>query len=180
MRAIRIFQLLAMTLVLPLAAGAAEKEKSWTGMLSAVRGTRSVTVMDALQTKTFNIGRDCIVTVNSKAAALNDLRPGVQVVIRYQHADGALVADSIAEKVLRCTGSVRSIDSQGRVATLEPKSVVGLVAPGRIFRFDRNCEVTHRNGQSGTLEEVKPGDKITILYTLSNGAPMAYRVEDPG
>ncbi len=180
MNTIKAIHLLVLGVTLPLVAGAAEKGTSWAGTLTSVREAKTITVSDALQTRTFELSPDCaIITGDNKAGTLNDLQPGEQVVIRYQRENGELVADSISEKVLRYTGSVRSIDSKDGLVTVETKSVWGLIGTARTFRLDESCEVTLHGGKSGTLVNVKPGDTVTILYELQNGAPVAYRVEDP-
>ena len=179
MIAIKILPILIVAAVLPLAAGATPKEKSWTGTLT-VRGTNTITVADALETRTFGVGTNCaIVTGNNKSGTLSELRPGEQVVIRYRHVQGELVAERITEKVQRCTGTVDGIvpTTEG-ASTLELKPVLGLSGTARAFRLDSTCAVVLRNGQSGTLENVKPGDEVTILYIPSDGGAIGCQVED--
>lgn len=176
MRPTRALQILAITALLPIVTAASQQSKTWTGTVTAMNGAKSITVSDALHSKTFGISDNCtVLTANNKVGALSDLRPGEQVIISYQRANGTLVAENISEKVLRCTGSVRSIDAQERVATVVGRSVFGIA---QTFRFASDCAVTLRNGEIGTLEEVKPGAKVTISYTLPNGTPVACGVEE--
>ncbi len=182
MSAIRTFQVLVLSAALPMAAGATQKEKSWTGTLTALRDGKTITVSDALQSKTFDISPTCLIQTANKtgmlsSATLSELQPGEQLVVSYQRINGALVANSIADKLLKCTGTVGSIESQDGATTLELKSVLGLGA-ARAFRCDNSCEMLLRNGQVGKLEDLKPGDKVTLLYKLSNGVLIACRVQD--
>ena len=48
--------------------------------------------------------------------------------------------------------------------------------PRKGFRFASNCTVTLSDRSSGSLNDVKPGDRITIIYGCPSGFPMAYRI----
>jgi hypothetical protein len=180
MRAIKLVQIVAIVTVLPVSALASHEEKSWTGTLTAVKpGGKVITATDSLHMRTFDLGSHCAVsTMDNQAAALSDLRPGEQVVIRYQSVHGALVANSITEKALRCTGSIQTVDSREGVITVSEGSLFALAGVPKAFRFASNCEVTLRDGRSGSFQDLKPGDRVTIIYELPNGAPIAYRIED--
>ena len=180
MKPIKILQIVIVAAALPMAAGATPKEKSWTGTLTAVRGTNTITVADAVETRTFGISTNCaIVTGNNKSGTLSELQPGEHVIIQYRRVQGELVAERITEKVQRCTGTVDGIVPTTEGASmLELKSVLGLSGTARAFRLDSNCEVVLRNGESGTLENVKPGDEVTILYIPSDGGAIGCQVED--
>ncbi len=179
MNANKTFHVFLISALLPFAASATQ----WTGTLTAVhdKGAKTITVADELQTRTFNISTNCaFLIMNGKPGALSDLRPGEKVIINYQSVNGELLADRISEKLLECSGTVTGVVPMKGGATLELKSVLGLSGTARSFRMEGNCEVLLSDGRSGKFEDVKAGDRVSILYKPTNGGAIACRVEVSG
>jgi Cu/Ag efflux protein CusF len=178
-------------------------EKSWTGTLTAV-DPQYKTVAGRNWwwfTKTFNVGDNCAISaVDKQEAALGDLRPGEKVKIRYQDVDGVLVSDNIAELALRYGGTVQAFDRKAGTLTVEQDAIILLPysatdrTPGTLtmdyepvhrtvpfhkkFGIADDCKVILNNGNIGTIADLKPGDKVTVIYELPGGSPVAYRVRE--
>jgi Cu/Ag efflux protein CusF len=151
----------------------AVKDRSFDGTISAVDATeRTLTVKEFLLVKTFHLGKDCALGVgNKKRATLADLKPGMEVEVNYKESGGVLVANRIAQKEMRFAGSIKQI---------APKEHKLAVERGRFtkpFEIGGDCQITVGNNKSGTLAELKVGDKITVIYVSENDALVALRIE---
>ena len=147
-------------------------EKTWTGTLSAVSAeAHSVAGKGFLSTKVFNVGDHCAVSALDKnQASLADLHPGDRVEIRYRNEQGVLVAYGIAVKPLSYRGLVRAVDKNARVVTMQG-------AAQKKFQVATDCKVTLWNGNKGTLDDLKPGDELTVTYQSPGGLPVACRIQ---
>ncbi len=154
--------------------------KTWRGTMTAL-DTRdnSITVKHAWRTRTFHLGEHCVIAaVDKKEATLGDLSPGEKVMIYYQNAEGVLVASRIQERALRYNGTVQAVDQKaGTVTMAEPALYRPLHAPKK-FRIASDCKVTLWDGREGRVTEVQPGDRISVIYELPGGSPVAYRIRD--
>jgi len=152
-------------------------EKTWTGTLTAVSDQDKIlSAKGWLLSKTFNIGQNCTVsTINKSQAALSDLQPGEKVEVRFRSAGGVLVADRITEQPLRYSGTVQAVDPKAETLTLEQG--VRKTGPFRQpLRIANDCKVVLSNGKDGTINDVKPGDQVTIIYQLPGGSPLAHHI----
>ncbi len=155
-------------------------EQEWNGTISAVnRQAHTVTAKNLLETRIFNLGDKCAIrAVDKRDARLGDLPAGAKVTIRYQELGGVLVADSIAEKPLSYTGTVRSVDREHGVVTMAEAPRYRPFKEAKSFRLASDCKVLLSSGGSGTLADVQPGDKISLVYELPGGEPAAYRIRN--
>lgn len=184
MNTIRRLGLLALVITLPLGVQASGQPaemhdgKTWRGTITAVDASgHTLSVKRALLTKKFNLGEHCAITaVNKQTAALTDLRPGEKVIVRYQDAEGVLVANRIAERALHYHGTVNGIDQNTRTVTMEQAPLYKPFRAPRKFRLANDCKVTLWNGREGTLADMHPGDRISITYELPDRSPVAYRI----
>lgn len=46
------------------------------------------------------------------------------------------------------------------------------------FHIANDCKVMLPNGHDGTLTDVQPGDRISVIYELPDGAAVAFRIRD--
>src|SRR6266436_2684950 len=147
--------------------------KTWTGTLSAVSSEgHSVAGKHMLSTKVFNVGDHCTVLgIDKNQASLADLNPGDRVEVTYRNEQGVLVAYSISVKPLSYQGLIRSIDKNARVVTMQ-KGVAQ-----KKFQVASDCKVTLWNGSKGTLDDLKPGDSLTLSYQTPGGVPLASRIQ---
>ena len=177
---------LALMIALPLSVRAGQQpgrtanEKTWYGTVTAVN-TRdhTLTVKRVWFTRTFNIGEHCaIAAIDKKEAALSDFSPGEKVRVHYQNAEGVLVADRITERALRYEGTVQAVDQEARTVTMEQAPLYRPFHAPAMFRIGSDCRVRLWNGREGTVAEVRPGDRILVIYELPGGSPVAYRIRD--
>jgi hypothetical protein len=160
--------------------GARKNEQNWGGTLTAVNAQdNTVTGQHWWSTETFHAGKNCaIVAVDKKEAALSDLRPGEKVKIRYQDVEGVRVADRIVERALHDGGTVQAVDAKaGTVTMQEPPLYKPFRAP-ETLRIADDCKVVLANGDEGTLADVRPGDRVTVIYELPGDSRVAYRIRD--
>ncbi len=172
--------------VLPLSLNAGEQPAAknngdtWSGTLTAVNAqNNTITGKHLGFSKTFNLGQQCAISaVDKKEASLNDLRPGEKVQVHYQAVDGVLVTDCIAERALHYSGTVHRVDQGARTVTLEQAALYQPFRSPRSFRLAEDCKVSLANGRNGTMADLHPGDRISIVYELPDRSPVAYRISN--
>lgn len=149
-------------------------EKTWRGTLTEVNPQNHTIKCERwMVTEAFRVGDHCVVSaVDKRDAALSDLHPGEKVEIQYQNAEGVRVAERIAERELCYVGRVRYVDRKDRIVTIENKAF------HKTFSFAGDCEVVRSDGKRGTIDDVRPGFKVTVTYETPGGAPIAYRVRE--
>jgi hypothetical protein len=155
-------------------------EKTWKGTLSAVN-TQNNTVKAKHWgfTETFHLGDKCpVVAVDKKEAPLSDLRPGEKVMISYQELEGVRVANRIVERALHYSGRVHAVDSNAGTVTMAEAPLYKPFRSPETFRVAKDCKFTLATSSSGELADVRPGDRITIVYELPGDTPVAYRISD--
>jgi hypothetical protein len=155
------------------------QEHTWKGTLLAVN-TQDKTVKgkSLFFSKTFHVGQSCAITVRDKdGAALAELGPGLKVKVRYQEANGVLVADGIVEEPLHYFGTVHAVDAKAGTVTMAEAPLRKPFRAPRTFGVPGDCRVIRRDGGRGTLADLKPGDLVAVTYDLQAGSPVAYRVE---
>jgi hypothetical protein len=155
-------------------------EKAWTGTLVAVNTRQNtVTGKHLLITSTFNLGNNCaILGIDKKEVKLSDLLPGEKIVVRYQNAQGVLVADGITEKALHYRGTVHAVDAKTGTVVMDESALVQPFHAPRSFHLAGDCAVMLRDGSKGALSDVRPGDRIAVIYELPNGSAVAYRINE--
>ncbi len=186
MNSITRYGALALMIALPLGVRAGQQpggttnEKTWFGTVGAVNTQdNTLTVKRGWFTKTFSIGEHCAVAaIDKKEAALSDLSPGERVLVRYQNAEGVLVADRIVERALRYEGTVQAMDQKAATVTMEQAPLYRPFHAPAMFRIASDCGVRLWDGREGTVAEVRPGDRILVIYQLPGGSPVAYRIRD--
>src|SRR5258708_2589598 len=147
--------------------------KTWTGTLSAVSPEgHSVVGKHVLSTRVFNIGDHCAISALDKnQASMADLHPGDHVEITFRNEQGVLVAYGIAVKPLSYHGLIHNMDKNARVVTMQK----GIAQ--KKFQVATDCKVVLWNGNSGTLDDLKPGDELTLAYQSPGGLPVVCRIQ---
>jgi len=145
-------------------------EQSYTGIVKSVDPqARQLQVKESWYTpeKRFDLSAKCAFALEVKSpGSINDLRPGEKVTVNYQTANGVLIADRVTEQPMRYTGTVKSIDPNTHMLTLE----------GKEFRLPDNCTVALRGNQSGTLASIQPGNYVTVTYDTPNDTATAREI----
>jgi Cu/Ag efflux protein CusF len=155
------------------AATETKHEKSYTGTVMAVNPQDHVLNVQGplLMSKGFNLGSACGYTLlDNSAGTLNDLHPGQKVRVRYQNADGVLVADRVEQQPMSYQGTVKAIDPAAHTLT------VHLRAMNKTFQLADDCRVVLRNNKSGTLADVQAGNRVTVIYEIPEGKATARQI----
>lgn len=153
-------------------ATAAKPDKTCTGTVASVHpDQRTLEVKGFLFSKTFNIGNSCTFALLDKPdGSISDMRPGEKVVVSYQSPNGVLVADSIRQKPMDDTGTVKAIDPAKHTITMHS----GIM--DKTFRVPDDCVVVLHNDKSGTVADVQPGDHVIITYETPDGKLTARQI----
>ena len=153
-------------------ATAAQPEKNYTGTIVSVDPQEhTLKAKWFLFTKKFNLGDDCVYTLLDKnPATAGDLRPGEKIAVNYQDANGVLIADRVEQLPMRYDGMVESIDTNANTLTLH------LSAMDKTFQIANDCGVTLRDDKSGTLDDIKVGDHVTVTYETPNDKLVARQI----
>ncbi len=159
----------------PAAPAAHPKLCKASGEVSAVNPAgHSVTLARFLSHRTFNLANDCAITVgNDHSAALADLKPGMEVRVHYQNADGVYVATKIAEVEKTMAGQIKSLDLKADTLTLK-------AGPFRHhFMLAKDCEFVGLRGAKETASALEVGERATIHFAKVNGKLVAERIVMP-
>ena len=152
---------------------AVQKEKTCKGIVASVdQKERTVSVKNFWGTKIFNVGDTCTVSLQDQpTAALADVRPGQAVEIGYDNAHGVLVADRIAQHNLVFTGYIFAIDSAKRTLAIKHGTFT------RDFALADDCTVVIKGDNTKTLDDLKVGHTVNVVYESVNGSLQARRIE---
>ncbi|MDB6065617.1 MAG: hypothetical protein JWR26_1825 [Pedosphaera sp.] len=150
----------------------AAKEKTCSGTITAVSASEKIVkVQSFLFNKTFVVGDNCSMTgADARQATLADLRAGQKVEIRYKDA-GVLIANRISQEKLSLSGEVQMIDREAHVLRVRDSS------GAKTMRIVDNCPVLLIGDNRGTLEDVKLGNRVTVVYESPGGQFVARRIE---
>jgi Cu/Ag efflux protein CusF len=153
-------------------ATAARPEKSYTGTVVSVDPqAHTLDAKGFLLSKKFNLGTDCAYALpDNKTGAISDVRPGEKVDIRYQDANGVLVADRVEQQPMRYEGMVKSIDPAAHTLTLR---IHGM---DKKFQIANDCNVMLRDDKSGALGDIQTGNHVTVTYETPDGTLTAREI----
>jgi Cu/Ag efflux protein CusF len=151
---------------------AAKPEKNYMGTVVSVDPKElTLTAKGFMLTKRFNLGAACsYITLEKSSATVGDLRPGEKVVIRYQDANGVLVADRVEQLPMRSVGMVKAIDPAAHTLTLHTSG------RDETLQMANECQVVLRGEKSGALTDVQVGDRVTVTYEEPGGKRVAWQI----
>lgn len=151
----------------------AKPDKTYTGTIRFVDPKENMLDVKGFlfSTKEFNLGMNCSYTIADKDhGTVNDLRPGQKVVVSYQDMHGVPIVDHVTQKAMREEGMVKAIDPATHTVTL------GAGFMSRTFELPADCEVTLHDGKSGSIDDVQPGNHVTVTYEVPNGQPTVREI----
>lgn len=151
----------------------AVKEKNYSGTITSVDAKEKVVkVQGYLLTKTFELADKCELKLGDKRqASLGDFRPGQRVDVVYKDAGGVLVANRISQEYLRFSGEVTAIDRVNRTLAVHD---LGLT---RTFIMPDDLGIVLNGSSRGTLDDVKLGGQVTVIYEIPNNQFVARKIE---
>jgi Cu/Ag efflux protein CusF len=133
---------------------------------------KTVKVKGLLFSKTYHVGDNCEFELGTKKdGAISDLRPGQKVTLRYAEVGGVRVANRIEQEEQRFHGTVKFFDLKNHTLTVKDFTST------RMFKVPDSCHVTIRDGKEGTLEDIKVGHQVSVIYESPNDGPIARGIE---
>jgi Cu/Ag efflux protein CusF len=150
----------------------AKPERHYQGMIVSVDPQEhTLKTRGFILSKHFSLGNTCGYDLLDKTpGTIGDLRPGEKVKIRYQDADGVLVADRVEQVPMRYEGMVKAVDPAARTLTLHLRGL------DETFRIADGCGVVLRDDKSGTLDDIQTGDHVTVTYEKPKGKLVARQI----
>jgi Cu/Ag efflux protein CusF len=147
-------------------------EKQFTGKVEFVNNVEhTITVNGLLRHRTFDLGANCSITRwDNATGAINDLRPGQKVIVNYQNAHGVLAADHIEQQAMRYQGVVKAIDPAQRQLVLRHWD------HDKKFVLADDCKVILHDQENAALDNIKPGDHVTVVYETPSGPDVACQI----
>ncbi|MCD6051805.1 MAG: hypothetical protein K0Q55_3214 [Verrucomicrobia bacterium] len=144
-----------------------------TGTITIVDAAeRTVKVDKFLLNKTFNLAADCSFAVGlDKPATLDQLKPSMEVVVRYEESDGVFIATRISQRWYTQVGYVKTATPANHEIVLDR------VGTARKFKVNDSTRLTIHNDKA-RLSDYKTGQKVTITYTKQDDLWLAHKVED--
>ncbi len=160
----------------PTAPAPAASDTNCTGIASAVnQKDKTVTIKQFLSDRTFNVADNCkIVMADKSSGSLSDLRPGQKLEVRFQKERGVLIAYQINQQNVTFTGYIDMINTPGRLLIVKS----GLVS--RHFMLSKDCALTVEGNKSGSLDDLKPGQTISVNYEEQNDKNVARSIDRQG
>jgi Cu/Ag efflux protein CusF len=152
---------------------AAPKLKLCQGTVAAVDPQqRTVSVKSVWRTRTFNAADSCTVALEDRPeASLADLRSGQKVAVQYENRSGVLVAGRIVQHNRIYTGHLSALDPVQR--TFRVKHGLSV----RAFTLADRSKVTLAGEKAGSLNDLKLGQIVRVVYESAKGAATAVRIE---
>lgn len=150
-----------------------EKPSHYKGSIVAVDPQeKTVTVRGGLTTRTFNAGDNCQVVLEDKRrASLADLAAGQKVEVRYRKVQGIPIAQEVIQENRTFKGHITALDPAKRTISVKR----GMFTRG--FALANGATVIVKNDKAGSLENLRIGDTVTVIYQSDNDPLTAQRVE---
>jgi hypothetical protein len=152
-------------------------EKSYTGTIVSVdHAAQMMRVKDVLGLfhKTFNLADNCAYSLIDKGTGTAaDLRAGQKVNVRYQDAHGVLVAERVTHEPMRFEGIVQAVDPQQHTLIVRKRML------DKVFTIPTDCSVVLHDNKSGTLANVKVGERVTVTFETPAGVLTARQIAQP-
>jgi len=154
-------------------ASKADKPSSYKGSVVAVDPQeKTVTVRGGWTTRTFNAGDSCQVTLEDKPqASLADLATGQKVEVWYLKVQGVPVAQEVIQENRSFKGHITALDPGKRTIAVKH----GMFTRG--FALAEDSAVIVKDDKAGSLEHLRIGDTVTVIYRSENDPLIAHRVE---
>ena len=113
-----------------------------------------------------------VMTGQSKTAAPEDLKTGMEVRVHYKRVDGVRVATHIEQRLHEDTSFVKSVDLTTQQLTVERARL------GKTFWLTEDTRIL-AHGKPAKLADLKPGQRVTVNYVRNGVALVAKSVNDP-
>jgi Cu/Ag efflux protein CusF len=160
----------------PASSTPAASDTNYTGMVTAVNEKdKTVTVKQFLFDRTFNLADNCkIVLADGSKGDLSDIRAGQKLDVQFAKERGVYIAYQITRQNLTFTGYIDVINPASKFLVVKS----GLQSPH--FKLAKDCSVIAEGGKDGSLDDLKPGQTVSVNYEEQNGNKVARSVERDG
>jgi hypothetical protein len=133
----------------------------------------SITVLVSGEEQTYEVTRDCTITVNDSTGELYDFRVGDKVTLTLESdAVTKIKATSSATTSGSITGVVTSVNSSYGFINVELNDGTGMIQT--VFCRDSTTKFLNATtGDTKNMSSIKTGDTVQVNGTVSNGAFVA-------
>jgi len=156
------------------------KEKTYSGILVSLDPKEKVLkVKNYVFSKSFVMGENCAFkSSDNESAPVADFRPGQKIDVTYRDASGVFIASKLTREQMVYSGKVEKIDAAKRTITVHQRGGT------KKFNLPEACTLvlagdrrsTVENGK-GLLENVKPGNRVTIVYEVPDAKLVARQID---
>lgn len=149
-------------------------EKNYTGTVAAIDPKEHVLNVRGWtrRRKSFNLSDHCECSqLENKRAAVDDLRPGEKVTVRYLKVEGVRIAVRVEQQPMRLHGMIRKLDAESRTLTLHQKPF------DHELRWTDDCEIILHDDQPGTIADLEIGNQVTVTYEAPDNVLTGRRIE---
>jgi hypothetical protein len=144
----------------------------FTGEVTAIDPkNRSLSVRHLGETRSFDIGDNCGVTLNNNGSGtLDDIKAGSRVTVTYETPGGRWTARQIELPSLHFTGTLGAINLSERTLSAS-KPLLG----EKRFHIAGNCAVVINN-KIKRLEDLRAGENCELSYDIVDGVNIVNRI----
>src|SRR5580700_6682346 len=156
-------------------AAARRPERSFRGTVISVDATEHLLRVRGwlMFQKAFNLGDNCVYTEpGNEGATVNMLRPGEKVAVNYQSSHGVLIADRVEQIPMRMKGVITALDRANNRLMLHRTGM------DTELQLADDCRIVLRDGKAGTLDDIKIGNHVTIMFETPGHTPTARQIEE--
>jgi len=154
---------------------AADTEKTFEGIAVAMDShAGTISVKGTWGTRTFNLGKDCLVLLPDKhRGSLAELHPGQKLELRYADADGVRIAREITRENMVFTGYITALDPTNHTIAVRHSLWT------REFSIPKDLDVLLNDDKPGALSDLQLGQTVNVTYELGHGGLVARQIEQP-
>lgn len=123
-------------------------------------------------TRRFSLADNCAIALEDKAtASLQDLHVGQKIAVRYENANGVLIARAIQQRDMVYHGTVDEIAPDGKSIEIKHGVMV------RSFALPENCTVLGKDTKPASLKDLKVGEIVDVTFEERDSNYVARRIE---
>jgi Cu/Ag efflux protein CusF len=156
--------------------GLTSKSLKYSGTLESVNAKdNSITLKRAFFKRTFNLGGSCNVIIDGKPHGdAGELRLGEWTTVAYQKVNAVPVASQVAQSLSSATGNILVVDAKAGTLKLD----AGMMT--RSFVLNEETLVRTRDHDKAKIDDLKPGERVTIAWARRSGKDVARRIDQTG
>jgi hypothetical protein len=156
---------------------AAGPEQNYTGIVTYIDTNEQMLRIQRslLSARKFVYSDNCQITLlysslNNGDGTVGNLRPGEKVTVSYQDAHGVKIPDRIEQQPMQFSGIVNEINLEKHTLTLHRRIL------DQRLDIATDCIAMLGNDKPGSLADIHPGDRVSVIYETPNGHPTAWQI----